>query len=263
MRRFAITLGSLVVASLVSAPAFAQSISVGGQISVGLPPIVVPTVPAAPAAPPPQAYPAQRPVVVYGQPAPQPQYYYQRREPNWGASKLGLDLRVDGAAGFGSSRFHSAYGMGGGGIGLRYRAMPHLGFEGGIDLLGGRDYNDKNRFEVVGSAGAMVFFNPRSRAQLYLSGGLLLDHARNFSTSSTPTSDTVTLNQTYNHFGGYGGLGLEIFATRNLAFHIDGRGMIRQKIGGSAGAEFTDPSTGRTTNTSGGFVGSAGMAIYF
>jgi hypothetical protein len=263
MRRFAITLGSVALASLVSAPAFAQSISVGGQISVGIPPIVVPTIPAAPpAAPPPQAYPAPRPVVVYGQPAPQPRYVYVR-ETNWGAEKLGLDLRLDGAAGFGSSRFHSAYGLGGGGIGLRYRALPHLGFEGGIDLLGGRDYNDKNRFEVVGSAGALVFFNPRSRAQLYLSGGLLLDHARNFSTSSTGKTDTITLDQTYNHFGGYAGLGLEMFATRHIAFHLDGRGMIRQKIGGSSGPEFTDPATGRTTNTSGGFVGTAGMTIYF
>jgi len=262
MRRFAITLGSLAVASLVSVPAFAQGVSIGGQITVGLPPFVIPTVPAAPpAAPPPPAYPAQRPVVVYGQPAPQPRYVF-RREPNWGAEKVGLDLRLDGAAGFGAGRLHSAYGLGGGGVGLRFRALPHLGFEAGIDLLGGRDYNDKKRFEVVGSGGAMVFFNPRSRAQIYLSGGLLVDHAR-----ATPTNGPLTyvaLDQTYNHFGGYAGLGLEIFATQHIAFHLDGRGVIRQRFGGNNSApEFTDPTTGRTTNTSGGFVGSGGMTIYF
>jgi hypothetical protein len=63
---------------------------------------------------------------------------------------------------------------------------------------------------------------------------------------------------------GFAGLGLEIFLTRHLALHVDGRGLVRTKIGGSSPLpEFTDRETGRTTNTSGGFVGSAGLAIYF
>jgi len=257
MRRFALTLGSLTLATFFSAPALAQSIQVGGQISVGIPPFVVP-MPSPEAPTPVPAYAPPRPVVVHRQPRPR---RVRVRTTNWGAPKLGLDLRVDGAAGFGAGRYRNAYGMGGAGIGLRYRAMPHLGLEAGIDLLGGRDYNDNKRFEVAGTAGALVFFNPRSRAQLYLSGGMLLDHAR---ASDARTIALYDVPLTYNHVGGYAGLGLEVFMTRHLAFHVDGRGILRQKIGGSSPApEFTDIETGRTTNTSGGFVASAGMVLYF
>lgn len=265
MSRFALTVGSLALATFFSAPALAQAVpglgagvnvgipgvQVGGQISVGMPQVVVPASP---------SYTPPQPTVVYNEPHRRARYV-RHREPNWGAPKVGIDLRINGAASFGANRYGYAYGMGGAGIGLRYRAMPHLGFEAGIDLLGGRDYNDNKRFEIAGTAGALVFFNPRSRAQLYMSGGLLLDHARASDSRSFALYNAAT---TYNHVGGYAGLGLEIFLTRKLAIHLDGRGVVRQKIGGSSPLpEFTDPATGRTTNTSGGFVGSAGLALYF
>ena len=268
MSRFALALGSLAITTLLSAPALADCApgtgvcaSVGipgvqGQISVGIPPFVMPFPQATPAAPPPNY---QAPDPGY-EPAP---YRVRRaRRPNWGASKLGLDLRIMGAGGFAKGRAANAYGLGGAGIGLRYRALPHLGVEGGLDLLGGRDYNNDKRFEVVGSMGGMVFFNPRSRAQLYLSAGMLVDHARAWNSAEYLTYLTPTT--TYTHFGGYGGLGLEVFATRNIAFHFDARGIVRQKVGGSSPtAEFVDYASGRSTNTSGGLVGSAGKVIYF
>ena len=44
----------------------------------------------------------------------------------------------------------------------------------------------------------------------------------------------------------------------------DGRGLSRAGVCNNTNApEFTDIATGRTTNTSGGFVGSGGVAIYF
>ncbi|MFT3769057.1 MAG: outer membrane beta-barrel protein [Minicystis sp.] len=270
MSRFAVALGSLALASFFSAPAFAQNLGAGvnvtvpgvsanGQITVGIPQFGAPT-PAPTYQDPAPSYPAPRPAVRYYEPAPRPMHV-RPRQPNWGAEKLGLDLRIDGAAGFGQGAYGNAYGMGGGGIGLRYRAMPHLGFEAGIDLLGGRDYNASKRFEVAGSAGALVFFNPRSRAQVYLSGGLLLDHARELDGAGYTLRST---DATYNHFGGYAGLGLEVFLTRHISFHVDGKGILRQKIGGNTGApEFVEIGTGRTTNTSGGFVGSAGLVLYF
>ena len=278
MRRFVLALGSLALATFASAPALADclpgtglcasaaigaalpAVQVAGQIAVGLPPIpsiVFPT-PAMPLpgyAAPPQG---QAPPGGYAQPEPRRVVYAR---PAWGASKLGVDLRLNGAAGFGANRYGDAYGLGGAGLGLRYRAFPHLGFEGGFDVLGGRDFNDHARVELIGSAGGLLFFNPHSRAQVYLSGGMMLDHAR-----ATDDRGLSTARQaiTHTHLGGYAGLGLEIFATRRLAFHLDGRGVVRQRVGGNTDApEFVEAGTGRTTNTSAGFVGSAGVVLYF
>ena len=282
MRRLACTLGSLALATFVSAPAFADCLpgtaicasagvgipglaQVGGQISIGLPQLVLPPlpIPIVPAAPAPAypAYPAYAPPqVIYTQPAPQGGYYLPRPAPAYGTYPLALDLRLDGAAGFGAGRYHKAYGLGGGGLGLRYRAFPHLGFEAGVDLLGGRDYNDDERVEVAGTAGALLYMNPRSRTQVYLSGGMLADYAH-----ATDAQKLTPVALSYAHVGGYGGLGLEMFATRRLAFHVDARGFVRQRVGGDAArsAEFTEPGTGRTTNTSGGLIGTAGMLLYF
>jgi len=278
MRRFACTLGSLALATFISAPALADCIpgtaicasagigipgvQLGGQIAVGLPqitlpPLPIPVIPAAPAYPsygPPQgAYPQ------YPQYAPQQPRYYPRPAPAYGSYKLALDLRLDGAPGFGPDRSHRAYGLGGAGLGLRYRAFSHLGFEAGIDVLGGRDYNDDKRVEVAGTAGALLYVNPRSRAQVYLSGGMLGDFAH-----ATDGHQLTPAPLSYAHVGGYAGLGLEMFATRRLAFHLDARGFARERVGGGDRApEFTEPGTGRTTNTSGGMIGTVGMLLYF
>jgi len=48
----------------------------------------------------------------------------------------------------------------------------------------------------------------------------------------------------------------------DIAFHIDGKGFVRQAVGGDS-PEFTDPTTGHTTNTSGGIIGQAGVVFYF
>ena len=57
-------------------------------------------------------------------------------------------------------------------------------------------------------------------------------------------------------------MALEIFLTRRVALHFDARGIVRQNVAGNS-PEFTDPTTGKTTNTSGGFVGSGGILFYF
>jgi hypothetical protein len=293
MRRFVTALGSLALVTLASAPALADcipgtavcasagvgvdlgvpAVQAAGQITVTIPPIVLPIPGVAPAPPPPPP----APVVVYtpppygpayGPPSYPPAYgppgygppVYYRPQPTWG-TRLALDVRVDGATGFGTNPQHQAYGLGGAGLGLRYRVDPHFAFELGADLLDGRDYNGDKRLELVGTLGGLVYLNPRSRAQLYLSGGLLADHA----TASAPQAYTelgAAPDQHYNHVGGYGGVGLEVFVTRRIAFHLDARGIVRQNVGGDS-PEFTDPSTGRTTNTSAGLVGSAGILFYF
>ncbi len=294
MRPLVSALGSLVLITCASAPAFADCIpgtglcaaagvtvgipalplpqvQMGGQIQIGIPPFILPVPGAAPApqaAPPATVYQPPPQVYVYGPPAPRyayapqapPAYSYA---PNYAASRLGIDVRVDGSAGFGPS--HQTFGLGGAGVGFRYRATPHFGLELGADVLGGTDYNGNRRTEVSGNLGALVFFNPRSRAQVYMSGGLLVDHAKADATSG-PIFDNITdptpNSLSYNHVGGYAGLGLEIFATRRISFHLDARGVVREAVGGNT-PEFTDTTTGRTSNTSAGLVGSGGMVFYF
>jgi hypothetical protein len=248
-------------------------IQADGQITVGIPNIVLPfPAPVQPVAPPvAPAYPmpyAAPPQYVYVQPAPPPaprQWcdYRARPRPVYPAGRLALDLRADGAVGAGPTGSHSLYGLGGAGVGLRYRALPHFGLELGFDVLGGRDYSDRKRLELAGTAGGLIYVNPRSRAQFYFSGGMMVDRAKATLGSATrTTTDFVQAEQHFTHLGGYGGIGLEMFATRHLAFHLDARGVLRQRVAGD-GPEFTDPATGRTTNTSGGVVGSAGMLFYF
>jgi hypothetical protein len=289
MQRFAAALGSLALATFVSAPALADcipgtglcasagvtvavplpSVQVGGQITIGVPPIVLPlpygAPPAAPAPPAP----------VY-QPPPPPTYYvypqaqrpvYVLPEPVWG-SRLALDVRGDAAGGFGHDVAGHSWGLGGIGVGFRYRATPHFGLELGADFLGGRDYNDHNTTQFSGNLGGLLYLNPRSRAQFYFSGGLMGDYAKATNNPATVEANNVLLTRTdlqYNHVGGYAGLGLELFATRHFAIHADLRGVVRQNVSGNAATqpEFTDPTTGRTTNTSTGLVGSLGALFYF
>jgi hypothetical protein len=288
MRSFALALGSLAIATLFSAPALADCIpgtgvcaqvgvgvpvgNMGAQVQVGIPgygqaPQAPQYAPPPPQDEPPAYRPRRRPApAYYDEPAaPRRVRYHRPAQPNWSAEKLGLDVHAMGAAGFAPGASGGAYGLGGAGLGLRYRALPHLGFEGNLDLLGGRDYNDNRRFEVVGTLGGMIFLNPRSRAQLYLSGGFLLDHARASADSIAYPAYGGTYgsaSKSYTHLGGYAGLGLEVFLSRRVSLHFDGRGVLRQNVLGGA-PEFTDASTGRTTNTSAGFVGSGGMAFYF
>ena len=60
------------------------------------------------------------------------------------------------------------------------------------------------------------------------------------------------------------GAGVEFRASRTVAFNIDVRGFIRGRTDGDAATqpEFTD-GQGRTTNTSGGALVTAGMTFYF
>ena len=290
MQRFASALGSLALATFISAPALADcipgtglcasagvtvavplipAVQVGGQITIGIPPIVLPLPYGAPPAQPAPAQPVYQPPpppTYYQYPqAPRPAYGYVLPPPVWG-SRLALDVRVDGAGGFGHDVAGNSWGLGGIGVGLRYRVSPHFGLELGADLLGGRDYNDDKTTEFSGNLGGLLYVNPRSRAQFYFSGGLMGDYAK--ATGHLGAADALVqapADLHYNHVGGYAGLGLELFATRHLAFHADVRGVVRQNVSGDAATqpEFTDPATGRTSNTSTGLVGSVGALFYF
>ncbi len=227
----------------------------------------------APAPPPTVVYqPAPAPVVVYQQPQrpvyvqQQPDYrgYYYRQptrvsRPPYRQSEFGINLRFDGAA-MGSGKFGDS-GMGGVGAGLRFKPSPWFGVEGGLDYIGGRDYNGMSRGESAFSVTGMVFVNPASRAQFYLLGGI------NWSVANVTDDRSAFASQdlTYRYFGGQLGAGLELRLSRVVALNSDVRGIVRGRTDAAAktSPEFVDTATGRTTNVSGGAVVTAGITFYF
>jgi hypothetical protein len=149
-------------------------------------------------------------------------------------------------------------GMGGAGFGLRYKPVPAFGIESNLDFLGGTDYNGFRRNENAITFNALVFLNPRSRAQVYLLAGFGFSNAHVNDSSQGVSYD-------YSYFGGQAGIGLELRLSRHFALNSDLRGFIRGRTddGANAHPEFYDPSTGQTTNTSAGVLLTAGATFYF
>ena len=179
----------------------------------------------------------------------------------------GLNLHLAGIA-MGSGRSGDA-AMGLIGLGLRFRPVPAFAIEANIDVAGGTDYNGFRRTETMGTMNALVYLNPKSRAQFYLLGGIGVSSAR-VSTNSD-TWDTSNMygggyysygDQKYTYFGGQGGAGIEIRLSRVVALNFDVRGFVRSRVDNRGGPEFIDAS-GRTTNTSGGALVNGGITFYF
>ena len=283
---FALTLGASSVAAAQTCPpgswfcADAQvqgsaTVNVGGGGLQPLPPPVAgppPVVVVQPGAPPPAPAPLPPPVVVY-QPAPPPvilvqprpaEYqptYVRRYAMPYAQHEWGFNLRLDAAA-MSAGRANGG-GMGGLGAGLRYKLSPYFGVEGGADFVFGTDYNGMSRNETAFTANGLLFLNPKSRAQVYLLGGIGWSVAHVSQDYNYPS--TSSFDATYTYFGGTFGLGLEYRASRSIAFNVDVRGFVRGRTDNDAktNPEFRDPSTGKTTNTSGGALVTAGMTFYF
>jgi hypothetical protein len=227
---------------------------------------------------PPVVYQMPPPVVLY-QPAPQPQqppppppppayrtyggpppYYYQPRpeEPVSRPREWGLNLRAEGAL-MGHNAASNA-SMGGLGFGLRYKPIPAFGLEGDVDFWGGHDYQGNQRSESEFSLNALFFVNPKSKVQLYFLAGL------GWSSASVTQSNSLGGAQAnYSYFGGQAGVGLEFRLGRHFALNGDFRGFIRGRTdsGAQTAPEYVDPTTGQTTNTSGGAIITGGMTFYF
>ena len=234
-----------------------QPVAPAAPVSPLPPPVVYQPAPVAPLAPP-----APPPVIIY-QPAPRivlreapPPYHYVPREAAARRREWGLNLRLEGAM-MGSKASDSA-GMGGVGVGLRYKPVPAFGIEAGLDFVGGRDYDGFRRQETAFTLNGMVFVNPRSRTQVYFLAG--------FGWAGARVSDDNSYGDVqYNYFGGQAGVGLEFRLARHFALNLDVRGFVRGRTDDNAKytAEFRDPETGRTTNTSGGGLFTGGMTFYF
>ena len=230
-----------------------------------------PAQPATPVAPAAQPAPAPPPPVVVYQPPPPvvivprdpPQIYHYSPRPRMPHREWGLNLHLAGIA-MGSGRSGDA-GMGLIGLGLRYRPVPAFAIEGNIDVAGGTDYNGFRRTETMGSMNALVFLNPKSRAQFYLLGGIGVSGARVSNDGGGPQYANFygSGDRKYTYFGGQGGAGIEIRLTRVVALNFDVRGFVRSRVDGRGGPEFIDPNSGRTTNTSGGALVNGGITFYF
>lgn len=228
------------------------------------PPVVVeepapPVVIVQPQQPPPppvvvQPAPPPPPQVVHVQPAPQPTYEQQRPQrprSRYPYSQTGLHLHLGGL-------FGEELAMGGGGAAFRIRPNPHFAIDIGGAIYGGNDYNGLDRVELPMTVDAIFFFNPQHRFQFYglLGVGGSFGHAEGFNIRTGQLDD-----RDYAHLGGEAGLGVEWRIGRHFALNLDVRGFIRQRVDGNPEPEFREGS--RTTDTSGGVIGQAGMTFYF
>jgi hypothetical protein len=207
------------------------------------------------------APPPPRPRVVrMAPPAPAPP------PPKWhGNTKWGLNLRVEGMTFGHNEKAAQDSGMGGLGLSLRYRPIPHFAFDLGIDVLGGTDFNGFQRTETPVTLSGMIFVNPRSPVQLYLLGGMNFSHAKVTSDVSSPLLSSKgdgTFGADYSYFGGQAGAGLEFRLARHVALNVDVVGFMRKRTDDGRVPEFSDPEKG-TTNSSGGALLRGGLTFWW
>lgn len=253
-----------------------------GHHRANRPPVVI-YQPAPSASPPPQiiiiapggnARVVRRPapaVRVIRAPAPAPVRFVaptpkRRWQPEWG-----LNLRLEGVS-LGDHRDGAAAdaSMGGFGVSLRYRPVPSFAFDVGLDVLGGTDWNGFDRTETPFSVNGLLYLNPRSRAQFYFLGGVNWSHATVSSESPDPRlSPNATgsgFSTEYGYFGAQGGIGLELRLSRRFALNVDALGFVRKRTDDNVKTsipEFTDRTTGQTTNVSGGGLFRGGMTFWW
>ncbi len=185
-------------------------------------------------------------------------------------SEWGVNMRIEGVLMDEDGRDEDA-DMGGLGVSLRYRPIPHFAFDVGLDFLGGTDWEGRERHETALTLSGMLFFNPRSTVQVYTLGGIGVSGARvtideqTFENDDGSTSTLGEYEDEWSYFGAHIGAGLEFRLSRKVALNLDVIGFIRGRTDEQAERqpEFVDPDTGRVTNTSGGGLGRAGITIYW
>lgn len=217
--------------------------------------VIVQTAPPPAAAPPPPVTRPHPPARVYAPPAPRKYSPPVKRRTR---SEWGFNMRLQSAI-MENDKHPSAEGAGMGGLGFSLRARPtgHFALDFGLDFIGGRDFNGNRRSEIPFTMNAMLFVNPKDRAQLYFLGGL------GWSSAHVERADDSVAK--YSYFGFQTGVGLEYRATRHLGLNIDLIGFIRGRTDPQAkyDPEFVDAATGRTTNTSGGGLFRGGLTVYW
>jgi hypothetical protein len=156
-------------------------------------------------------------------------------------------------------------GMGGVGFAFRYRPLPPLALEAGIDLLTGTDFQGYSRGEAALLLNTLVFFNPHDIVQIYALGGLGFSAANVTIARRSGEAPFQSHDEHYSYFGGQLGLGVEVRVSRSIALGGDIVGFVRDRTDDLANTvpEFEDPNTHRATNTSGGGLIRVGATFYW
>lgn len=203
------------------------------------------------------------PVVVVKEKPPPPAPYPYKKRPDFTMrrNEWGLNLRLEGVM-LGGRRNRNS-GMGGLGLGLRYKPIPYLGMQADLDFVGGRDYNGDARGETAFSMNALVFVNPKSRAQVYFLGGFGWSGAR-VEKDAYAGNSYISQSLTYSYFGGQAGVGIEFRISKHFALSVDGVAFLRGRTDSDRQRqpEFVSPD-GQSSNTSAGGLLRGGMTIYF
>jgi opacity protein-like surface antigen len=190
---------------------------------------------------------------------PTPRVHRRRQYHEWG---FNLHLE-DALLGDKSAKASNAQ-MDGLGFGLRYRPLPPIAFEAGLDLLTGTDFNGFDRNEVALSVNTYVFFNPHDVVQVYVLGGLGISGA-DVTVTPRDGESFQRHDEHYSYFGGQIGAGAEVRVSRRVAISGDIIGFVRGRTDDTSDSapEFVDPDTHRSTNTSGGGLLRLGATFYW
>lgn len=143
---------------------------------------------------------------------------------------------------------------------LRIRPVEHFAIDLGIGAYGGTDYSGASRVEVPVTVDALFFVNPQHRLQLYFLAGIggSWGHRDEFD-FRTGTDES----RDFAHIGAEAGIGLEWRLSQHFALNTDIRGFVRQRVDSDERPEFVNTSTGETTDTSAGALGTFGATFYW
>lgn len=227
--------------------------------------------------PPPRVYVTAPPPVIVYQPAMPQQVYvqqYQQQQymirPAQPAGYFGIQASVLGSF-LGTSPTAPTPGtgfIGGAQAGFRFRSRGVLGGELTVGYVGGRDYNGDTRAEIPITVGALVYFNPQNRFQVYGTAGMGVSFADVRYNGGNTAAHGGLGGANYAYLGGYAGIGAEFQLSQRFSLFADVRGFLRGRIDDSADAnpEFariTSSGSTQTTNLSGGILTQLGAVVYF
>jgi len=182
-----------------------------------------------------------------------------------GFREWGFNLHLEAALMGNKPERASNAEMAGLGFGFRYRLIPALAFEAGVDLLTGTDFQGYSRSEAALLFNTLVFFNPHDVVQIYGLGGLGFSGANVTVAPRSAETSFKRHDENYSYFGGQVGFGVEVRVTRHIAIASDLIGFIRGRTDERSDdtPEFVDANTHRATNTSGGGLLRGGITYYW
>ena len=153
--------------------------------------------------------------------------------------------------------------LGGLGFAFRYRMIPRLALEAGVELLRGPEHRGHFRTDAALLLNLLVFFNPRDVVQVYAFGGVGLSRTGLTFLDRDSGSHEHT-DWHYSYFGGQLGAGLEVRVSQLLAISGDLVGFLRGRTDDEARtSDFVNRSNGfRNDSSSGGLI-RGGVTFYW